>query len=659
MIDYALGLCAAGPNVFLDCQTKGSSGPSGSYESWASGALFERVKIDEAALRLTFETNRAPGTGWTAANCVVWNCQATEIAAKGPEQAPNVVSNSAIPLYEAQFKARGKGLAGLAAVRSVTGVEEFHFDPASAAKEKVESHPVSIVGGRFVVDGKVLWGPVLNEGWWRGNPVPAESQQNGGISASRWMPGRVGSGLTEDLPAVAAVMVEKHVPFYAAMPGLWYDRRRDRHVTILQPDGNVLAPFLEWPWARSGQGTASDGLSKFDLTKFNDWYFERYREMGRLCAEHGFVMVQHLYNTHDVLEILPHWADYPMRPTNNINETGKAGIAEPPATDAGKPGGSKNFHQANEVYNVDEPILRDLHGRLILHSLDTLGEQPNTLFSLSFQFVGPLKFQRFFLDTAAEWEKAHGRRVKIALITTKDITDAILADPVRSKQVAMVDTRYWQYRPDGTLFAPRGGENVAFRESVQRTFPGSSDHPPPTSAEMAYRQVREYRDRYPGLAISAWNNGTGELPGLMAGASLVMLNSPFGGHGQIPGQDRTRLDDFIEAHLGGVLMTMKPRDNLAEPAGEGEIASGGGKEARRQPAVVWALADEQLRHILLYAGSGTALKLGELPAGLRYTGMWFEPESGRSETANLPSALSKATVEKPSGEGMLLYVEAR
>jgi hypothetical protein len=176
-----------------------------------------------------------------------------------------------------------------------------------------------------------------------------------------------------------------------------------------------------------------------------------------------------------------------------------------------------------------------MHRRLILRSLDALGDQPNVIFSLSFQFVGPLKFQQFFQDTVAEWEKNHGCKVKIALITTRDISDAILADPVRSKQVALLDTRYWQYRPDGTLFAPKGGQNVAFRESVQKTFPGSSDHPPPTTPGMAYRQVREYRDRYPNLAIAAWNNGTGPLPAFMAGAAMVLMNSPFGGHGQIPG----------------------------------------------------------------------------------------------------------------------------
>ena len=57
----------------------------------------------------------------------------------------------------------------------------------------------------------------------------------------------------------------------------------------------------------------------------------------------------------------------------------------------------------------------------------------------------------------AEWEKKTGRAVRILLATSKDITDAILADPVRARQVAVIDMRYWQYRPDGSLWGRLAG----------------------------------------------------------------------------------------------------------------------------------------------------------------------------------------------------------
>ena len=42
-------------------------------------------------------------------------------------------------------------------------------------------------------------------------------------------------------------------------------------------NGNVWAPFFVQPWARSGQGTAWDGLSKYDLTKFDYFYWSRFK----------------------------------------------------------------------------------------------------------------------------------------------------------------------------------------------------------------------------------------------------------------------------------------------------------------------------------------------------------------------------------------------
>ena len=137
-------------------------------------------------------------------------------------------------------------------------------------------HALKIVGGRFVVDDHVLWAGQIGEGWWRGQATPKTAVATGGFQVTRWVPGREGPGLTEDLPALAGRMVAQRTPFISTFPGLWYDRRRDEHSVHARQDANVWAPFSEMPWSRSGQGTAWDGLSKFDLSKYNPWYYARY-----------------------------------------------------------------------------------------------------------------------------------------------------------------------------------------------------------------------------------------------------------------------------------------------------------------------------------------------------------------------------------------------
>jgi hypothetical protein len=636
MNDFASGLLAGGPNVFLDSTATGALGPSGSFESWASGVLYERVRIQGSGIRLANDSSRAQGAGWTAANSVVWNCDAREIDVFGPEGAENVVSRSAEPLYEAQLRKRtGTTLAPPAAMADDTArVPEFRPSQMAPAAPPLAHSPVEIVNGRFVVDGKALWGGAVNEGWWRGQATPAEALDEGGVSVTRFVPGRIGAGLTEDLELLAARMVAQGTPFYQSIPGLWYDRRRDEHSTASRLDANVWAPFYEMPWARSGQGAASDGLSLFDLTRFNPWYYARTREFAALCVRLGLVFHHNLYNTHNLLEIPPHWVDYPWRPANNINDTG---LAEPPPIE---PGG--RIHVANQVYNGNNPARRALHRAFILHELEELASARNLFFSLGAQFSGPLSFQEFFQDTVAEWEKQTGRTVRLELVTSKDITDAILADPARARQIAVIDMRYWQYRPDGSLWAPPGGRNLAFRETIASDFGKADDTPPDTTPLAVYRQVREYHDRYPDKALVAWNGGAGPIPVLMAGGAEALMRNPSAGQGQGRTVDRTPLDGFVRERLAPVLMNMSPRDGVAA-------------DAER----TWCLADDRSRTVLLYSLAGDSIRLLQTLRGNRYTGLWFDPRTGGTRPLEAPIPGQAGTViRKPSAQPWLLLLSA-
>jgi len=635
MNDYATGLLAAGPNVFLDSTASEALGPSGSFESWASGVLYERVRIEGSGIRLTNDSSRAQGAGWTAANSVIWNCEAKEIEARGPEGADNVVRQSAESLYESQLASRTRARLGPAMVYAVETAPEFRMRRREAAGAPPKRSPVEIVNGRFVADGKALWGGAVNDGWWRGQANQATATEAGGSSLTRFVPGRQGAGLTEDLPALAARMVAQGTPFYQSIPGLWYDRRRDEHSMVSRTDGNVWAPFYEMPWARSGTGMAADGLSQFDLSRFNPWYYERFREFGELCDRNGLVLYHNLYNTHNTLEIPPHWIDYPWRPANNINHTG---LPEPPPIEPGN-----HLHVANEVYDVSNPVRRALHRAFILHELDELGGTGNLFFCLGAQFAGPLAFQEFFQDTVAEWEKRTGRRVRVELATSKDITDAILADPVRGRQVAVIDMRYWQYRPDGTLWAPLGGKNLAFREMIAKDFGRADDAPANTSPLQVYRQVREYHERYPDKAIVAWHGGAGPIPVLMAGGAQALMRNPSGGHGQGKTADRNPLDGFVREHLAAGLMNMQPRDGVAADAEQ-----------------TWCLEDERRTTLLLYSLSGTSIRLLQVPLQGAYMGWWFDPRTGSTRSLD-PSFKETAgvTIQKPTADAWLLLLRAK
>ncbi len=636
MNDFAAGALAAGPNVFLDSEATSALGASGTFESWASGVLYEDIRVQGAGIWLTNDKPRAQGGGWTAANSVVWNSDDADIQVHGPDGAENIVMRAADPLYQTQLLRRtGFGLpVDVPPRKPITAVPEFRLSKSAAPAPAAHSAAITIVNGRFVADGKVVWGGTVNDGWWRGQALSGSALDLGGVALTRWVPGRNGPGLTEDLAALASRMIRQGTPFFQSIPGLWYDRRRDEHTTFSRADANVWAPFYEMPWARSGKGTASDGLSLFDLNSFNPWYYGRLHEFGDLSDRFGIVFYHNLYNTHNLLEILPHWVDYPWRAVNNVNGTG---LPEPPPIE-----GTNNIHVANDVYDITNPVRRALHRAFILHELDELAGVKNIFFSLGAQFSGPLAFQEFFQDTVGEWEKKNNRTVRIELATSRDITDAILANPVRSRQVAVINMQYWQYRPDGTAWAPQGGRNLAFREMIGKDFGRTDDTPPNTTPLQVYRQVREYRDKYPDKAIVSWNGGAGPVPVLMAGGSQVLMLNPSAGHGQGKSIDRTPLDAFVRDHLSSRLMNMKPRDG-----------------AVGEPDQNWCLADDRRESVLLYSFSGASIRLINALPRNGYTGLWFDPKTGNTKTLDaVVSTTAGAVLTKPTSDPWLLLLTA-
>ena len=550
--DFSVGHAAAGPNVFLDCRSSESVDWSGPVESWASGVLYDNVRVRGDALRLINRDVAGQGVGWAAANSVLWNCEATDVEVQNPPGAYNqaygckgtlagdgaVQDPRAAPnrdfhrgaaveprsLYLTQLSERlgpdalgrietGRLPGSPAEARRLTERETTEFLRREQASIPRSKQPLSIENGRFVINGERAWTDRVNWSWFQAQTPPALAA-GFGPAITRFAPGRSGPGLTDELEDVAAAMKPRSA-FYQHY-GLWYDRRRVNHNfdgSAERRTGDVWAPFMELPWARSGQGQAWDGLSKYDLTRFNPWYFDRVSGFADIADRRGLILYYNTYFQHWLLESRSHYVDFPWRPVNAVQDTGM--VDEVPA--------------AESFYDVSHPERRRLHRLYLRKSLDALKNNTNVVFGIDREYTGPLSFVQFWLDTIAEWERDTGRRVFISLEIPKDQMDAILADPVRGRRISAVDFHHWVYRPDGQLFAVRGGIDRAPREqrndilnsadlTALRTqvtdpaFDGPELTRSPeygrlvdtlwkTTPAMRYRAWREYRDRYPELVV--------------------------------------------------------------------------------------------------------------------------------------------------------------
>jgi hypothetical protein len=532
--DFGVGHLAPGPNAFVRCKAARAHAASGPRGSWATGVLYDTVEIDGGALRLTNREIADQGVGWASANGTAWVCTAPLVECRMPPTAANwavgprgefvgdgfwkQLDQSVEPrsLYGAQLEDRGCREAPV-----VPG--EFEPMPAAESTRIMDvatpsvpstaaaSHPLTLDNGWLTIDGKVVTGPRLVPPSWKGHTLPARAADLP-PSITRFVPGREGFSSTTDLSALAARLHAEGRRVIEHHWGLWYDRRRDDHQTVRRITPEVWPPFEEQPWARSGTGTAWDGLSKYDLARFNPWYFDRLRRFAGECERHGLVLIAHLYFQHNILESAAHWMDFPWRPANCLQDTG---FAEPPDF---VPGG--RIDVAEPFYDVTHPVRRKLHAAYIRHCLDVLSSSPNVIVTVGEEYTGPEHFVRFWLETVRDWRRETGKRVLVALSCTRDVQDAILADAALAKEVDVIDLKYWWYTADGTPYDPPGGERLAPRQQL-RAWKG----PKGRSAAQTARQVREMRLAHPGKAVICSSDGSDPVAILLGGGSLAPLGS--------------------------------------------------------------------------------------------------------------------------------------
>jgi len=569
--DFAVGgFGTAGPNVFLQCESHLPFENSGAIGSWANGVLFDIANIDGAALSYNNREQDGRGAGWTAANSVIWESSASKIENYSPPTAQNwafgvwgqFAGNGHWKDVNGHISPRSLFYAQLENRLGKLPVKPFIYDlgsePSSSPTVEVameltknsvktamslpewisevsKQNPISITNsglknandlknsnqnsvsqsnskikienGLLTFEGKLIAGKQTNVAWWRGSLLDKEVQKSS-PHITRFAPGRTGTGLTDNINEVVDYLTANNTIALEHNYGLWYDRRMDDHERVRRFDSDVWPPFYEQPFARSGQDLAWDHLSKYDLTKFNDWYWNRLAEFANLAETKGQLLVNQQYFQHNIIEAGAHWSSSPWRSANNINSTE---FPEPPPY-----AGDKRIFMAEQFYDITNTTRKKIHQGFIRKSFENFQDNSNVIQLTSAEYTGPLHFMEFWLDEAQKWKTETGKKAIIGLSATKDVQDAILNDVNRAKTVDAIDIRYWYYKEDGSAYAPQGGVNLAPRQHARKLKTGKE------TDDQVYRAVREYREKYPEKVILYSTDGSSRFGWsvLMAGCSL-------------------------------------------------------------------------------------------------------------------------------------------
>ncbi|MBQ6243146.1 MAG: pectate lyase [Bacteroidales bacterium] len=643
--DFSVGENAAGPNAFVQCWAERPHSWSGALGGWSCGTLFDRTTVSSAAIKFTNVWLDNMGGGWASANALCWMCRTPELYLEDPPLAHNWAFGTSGQSYGAgshgehkinhpesfyyyQLAQRGVRSAEADKViryerifgendplkrvfpeeavaegrRSVEPAETMDrwIDAMTArhplaqsdrgvdigslgirhpAPAPAKARPIALAEGKLVREGAYLPGGTARTQMWQGM-LRRSYLRRASDNINRFVPGRTGRGYTDDLDSVVFHLQQRGQAGLYHFPALWYERRRDDHGRMMRADAEVWAPFLEQPFARSGQGEAYDRLSRYDLERPNPWYWSRIAAFCQRADAAGLFLVSEHYLQHNIIEEGAHWADYPWRAANNVNDPG---FAEETYYQA-----DKRVFMAEQFYDVEHNArLAALHRRYIRQQLDAVAPYRNVIHHIGTEYTGPLHFIRFWLDCIAEWEQEHGQDVYVMLSATKDVQDAILADPEYRSRVELVDIRQWQRTADGAFYEPEGGVNLAPRQ-----YSRLLDAPATSGDDAVWRQVAEYRLRYPGIAVvsNAGRAQGGAWVSFVAGGSMCALPP-------VP-----------DASFWQKTLPMAPMEALASSGAQ------------------WGMGRPGSGYVVYCAGESLVLPLGADSTGYRLR--WIDPVTG-------------------------------
>lgn len=163
-----------------------------------------------------------------------------------------------------------------------------------------------------------------------------------------------------DFPAFVKMLVAHHHNFTL----VWMTELptfRNLPTTAKAPPDFSVTPH---PWQRTGPGKASDGKPKFDVTKFDQGYFDRLRDQVQQLNAAGIYAGVYLFSGEWLLRFRCPGDGYPLTGSNNIN-----GIDDGGGTKA------LTMTAPNAVTAVQDVYVKKV--------IDTLNDLPNVLWIVS------------------------------------------------------------------------------------------------------------------------------------------------------------------------------------------------------------------------------------------------------------------------------------
>lgn len=382
------------------------------------------------------------------------------------------------------------------------------------------------------------------------------------------------------------------------------------------PDFTV-SPF---PWMRTGPGLATDGGLKFDLTKFDQAYFDRLRARVKALNDAGIYAGIYLFSGEFLLRFRCPTDGYPFSGANNVNGVDDGYRAGSPETAVS----SVTMTAANDITDFQDAYVKK--------TIHTLNDLPNVLWIVSQE--APAKstwWNDHLIALVRKYENGKGHQHPIGYGVLENNKDSIL------------------YNSDADWVAP------AARISPARTSGTGKPQRKVNINDSDHSYFGMWNDTAQVNRNYAWENFTTGNQVLFMDPYLVyyprekrnLCLSPVNGIGSEPDP---RWDSFRN-NLGYILRYSR-KLNLANVSPNSALCSTGYCLAQTPPAGAEYLAYSP-------SGGSFTMDLSAMPASRMLAMEWFNPATGEATIQNPISAgaRSQAFTAPFAGDAVLYLVD--
>ena len=229
--------------------------------------------------------------------------------------------------------------------------------------------------------------------------------------------------------------------------------------------------FSPLPYARTGEGNALDGDPKFDLTIFNDDFFDRLRSRVAAAGDRGIYVSIMLFQGWSIgrKSGFPGnpWPGHPFNSENNINEI---------------PDNPVGVEDGDYIHTLQVPAITAFQEAYVKKVIDTVNDLDNVLYEISNESpAGSKAWEYQFIDFIHSYEAT------------------------KPKQHPVVMTVLWPAGSNGTLFASPA---EAISPNDDDDYTGEGGGPPAANGRRVIITDTDHLFRDGGNAAWVWKSFT-------------------------------------------------------------------------------------------------------------------------------------------------------